>query len=130
MTFDEFKTEANKLSLLAWNEHSFNPHDLDKDRFICTNIVNIDGYCGGNCWDDIHPEYYSVREPEPFIFTYLQILLKTVLKQDASLELLYLIYDSINYFTAEVPGYYGNQDNYHYRAVNVYQLYTILRPFM
>jgi len=30
----------------------------------------------------------------------------------------------------EIPGYYGNQDNYHYKVVNLNQLYTILKPLL
>lgn len=130
MTFDEFKIEANKLSLLAWNQHSFNPHDLYQDQFICTNIVNIDGYTGGSCWDEDGLEYYYIRDPEPFVFTYLQILLKTVLKETPSLEVLYFIFDSMRDQLVEIPGYYGNQDNYHYKSISLNQLYTILRSLM
>lgn len=130
MTFNEFKLEANSLSLLSWNQHSFDPAAINKDQLICTNIVNIDGYSGGNCWDEDEAEYYCVRDPEPFVFTYLQILLKTVLKESPSLELLYFIFDSMRDVVVEIPGYYGNQDNYHYKVVNLNQLYTILKPLL
>ena len=131
MQYKDFKRKAQAVTQQAWTEKFYSEAPDNLSEYLITTKIDVTGGMeGGSCWDEDDLEYYYIRDPEPFVFTYLQILLKTVLKETPSLELLYFIFDSMRDQLVEIPGYYGNQDNYRYKAISLNQLYAILKPLM